>query len=536
MILRTACLTAACILLASAASRADVVIIKIPVGAAPGAGAAVPRLQVVEAGDEAPPLAFAPPAAAPGAPATPGATAPGGPKEVRIYLQGRVQQNGQTVSYYHPKLRDPLNFGRTDVEVRKTATPQQEFARRLQGAVSEKNPDAVLEAGVLALKRGLLREFNTALDKALDLAPDHQAALRLRNFRRQIDQPCTDNPSIEQELRGLVKKSGMSVATSAHFILLHDIPAKTAQGKRNSRAQERLELLEEAYAGFLLFFSAHGIELEIPRDRLKVVCFESKGDFDALSGRLNPGMTSPSGFWDPGHNVCVFHDQTDSLACRELERLHAALKQQADEARRSRTNPIVIQRAKTLELLVEIARDNADASVVSHDAAHQMAASTGLLPRWVEVPRWVHEGLATYFEAPADSPWAGLGAVNEDRLESYRTLENDRTHSNIDFIVADQSFDFARTRGPEVQMDGQAWALTHFLIERRLKELSAFYRILGEMPPHVPLNPSLLTDVFHQVFGQDSSGLDHEWRQYMRSLKTDVERLEEAAPAGRTRT
>ena len=179
--------------------------------------------------------------------------------------------------------------------------------------------------------------------------------------------------------------------------------------------------------------------------------------------------------------------------------------------------------ADTIELLVGISRENLDIEVVSHEATHQMAGNTGLFPREVVVPSWVHEGLATYFETPDDAAWSGIGAVNADRLERYRALENDRVHSNIDFIVGDQIFDTAASIQGTLHGYGQAWALTHFLMERHFKEFMTFYRRIGEMPPDVLISPQVLTDLFNEVFGSNRRGLDGEWRAYMRSLKTDLE-------------
>ena len=71
---------------------------------------------------------------------------------------------------------------------------------------------------------------------------------------------------------------------------------------------------------------------------------------------------------------------------------------------------------------------------------------------------------------------------------------------------------------------GQAWALTHFLVENHFDKLMLFYRQLGEMPPDLVLSPDLLTKMFYDVFGANSrSSLDSDWRKYMRSLKTDKE-------------
>jgi hypothetical protein len=179
---------------------------------------------------------------------------------------------------------------------------------------------------------------------------------------------------------------------------------------------------------------------------------------------------------------------------------------------------------------MDVERENTDITVVSHECTHQMAGNTGLFPRHVDTPSWCHEGLATYFENPRDGTWAGIGAVSGRRIQSYRQLSKaDRVHSNITFIIRDEIFDKARTgRGVEFAY-GQAWALTHFLLENHLKEFVDYYRILGDLPPDVKLNPEVLESVFTRVFGSDLVFLDSEWRQYMNKLKTDIEKLEEDA-------
>jgi hypothetical protein len=48
--------------------------------------------------------------------------------------------------------------------------------------------------------------------------------------------------------------------------------------------------------------------------------------------------------------------------------------------------------------------------------------------------------------------------------------------------------------------------------------------MLGEMPAATPLNPDLLNDLFVKVFGDNLKDLDGEWRTFMRSLQTDLER------------
>jgi hypothetical protein len=208
-----------------------------------------------------------------------------------------------------------------------------------------------------------------------------------------------------------------------------------------------------------------------------------------------------------------------------LQRAAKELQGAADDLIRQKVKGVkdIVRLAESLKLLVVIEQESLDVEVVSHEATHQLAANTGLFPRHVRVPSWVHEGLAAYFESPNDGAWSGIGAVNRERLTYYRALANDREHSNIDFIVGDQIFDYAGSIGATLHGYGQAWALTHFLIERHFDEFIAYYKQLGEMPPDINLSPELLTTLFNRTFGEDRRALDSEWRGYMNQLRTDIE-------------
>jgi hypothetical protein len=321
----------------------------------------------------------------------------------------------------------------------------------------------------------------------------------------------------------------MKIKMSEHFIMLHDTPDKPRENRKKPRAEERLELLEKVYESFLLKFHAEGAGLDIPRERLKVVLFNEHQDYLHFVKTLGPDLASTAGFWDPDTNTSVFYDQGTEEGFQVLKQMSSEFKQLRDEAQRTRAIGAaeIVRTANLFMLLVEVAQENADIKVVSHEATHQMAGNTGLLPRHVRSPDWVHEGLATYFETPSDASWSGIGAVNASRLRWYRELENDTEHSNIDFIVGDQIFKFAASNGATLHGYGQAWALTHFLMERRFKDFMKYYRRLGEMPPDIVFSPEVLTKLFDETFGTDRRRLDAEWRSYMRGLKTEVERIME---------
>jgi hypothetical protein len=349
--------------------------------------------------------------------------------------------------------------------------------------------------------------------------------VRIEGLRAKMAADLGDSSEEEKQLRKYVRDADMRIALSPHFILLHDTPEKVAEGRRKPRAEERLDLLEMVYETFLFTFYARGIELEVPKERLMVVLFNEYDEFRAFTDKLGPEMASAAGFWDSKLNISVFYDHSTKDDLKQLTRVADDLMEQREQAIRSRS-PLAadIRRfADTISLLVEVTKENYDIEVVSHEATHQMAGNTGLLPRDVYVPSWVHEGLATYFEAPDEAVWAGVGAVNNERLDWYRALSGDRVHSNIDFIVGDQIFRYAATHGALLHGYGQAWALTHFLMEKKFDKFMQFYRRLGEMPPDVVLSPEVLTKLFDEVFGKDRALLDAEWRAYMRSLKSDVD-------------
>lgn len=448
--------------------------------------------------------------------------------DTRIVLQGKVVVNpGGTVTYTHTNGTQ-VHFQLGEVEIKRASTAKEQFNRMFNAAKDE--PEALMKAAIWALKKALLTDFHKAVDKVLTINPKHEAALLVVEMRKKLKEPLPENSQTLTTFRSLVKGGeGMRIEKSPHFLLMTDTPEKPAKGKKKNRAQERLALLEKVYESFVLLFHAQDVELDIPRERMMVVLFNNKEDFKNYAENLSPSLASAEGFWSPTTNVSYFFDYGTSEQFEFLKSAMAELKKLEADAKRAR-DPETIRYVKVLDLLMEVERENSDVSVVSHECCHQMAGNTGLFPRHVDNPRWVHEGLATYFEAPSGGTWAGIGAVSTERLVYYRMLlERQKEFSKVDVVVSDALFEKAGNSYTILQGYAQAWALTHFLFEKHLKEFVAYYRMIGEMPPDVQLNPDLLMEIFSRAFGSDHQALDAEWKAYMRTIKTDMEILEGAA-------
>ena len=98
--------------------------------------------------------------------------------DTRIVLQGKVVVNpGGTVSYTHSSGKK-VHFKLGErIEYKKAPTTREEFGKMLGAA--GRNTDAIMKAGVWALKKALLPDFYRAVDKVLDIDPKHEAALKV---------------------------------------------------------------------------------------------------------------------------------------------------------------------------------------------------------------------------------------------------------------------------------------------------------------------------------------------------------------------
>jgi hypothetical protein len=445
-----------------------------------------------------------------------------------ILLQGKATGlPGGNMSLQHPL--GTLYFDIHECKKHEVPTLNRQFQKRLRAGQNNKSAAEVFQAGVWALKHGMLDEYYEAVNECLKVDPKFSEAKRILALREQLHKPLAQRSGEAEEMRRFVHRNEMKFATSDHFALLYDTPDKPDKDARNKkpRHQQRLELLERVYESFLLTFYSRGVDLEVPKQRLQVVLFNNYADYKDFSTRLSAELVSASGFYLPEQNISFFFDHSTSDKFKALNEVATKLKSLGKEAAKNKMygTKDLVRFANTIDLLIQIDRESNDVEVVSHEATHQMASNTGLFPHHVRVPSWVHEGLAAYFESPNDGAWSGIGAVNELRLKYYRALERDREHSNLNFIVGDQIFDYAASLGATLHGYGQAWALTHFLVEKHFDELMRFYKALGELPPDISFTPEVLNPLFDREFGSDRSLLDQEWRSYMRSLKTDVEEV-----------
>jgi hypothetical protein len=438
-------------------------------------------------------------------------------------LQGQVTVHpGRTVTMRHPRFGD-LFFDLTNIRYWKVPTTGALASRKLNEAKRSGNVSLCLDAARWALHNGQLAIFYQAAAEAWRLDPNHPTVVRLVAMKKKIDAPIPPSDDLEKEIRLYIKNDErMKVVHSKHFLLLHDTSPDKDPYSKKTRVEERVALLETVYESFLMKFCLEGYSLQVPEKRLKVALFSDRADFLTSSEK---DLDFAAGFYTKKDDISVFYDQGTNDLHKVLEALSNVLQEKKQYAIKNRTPNAkdTVRMADTLRVLTLVARENADIEVVSHEATHHMAAATGLFPNKSPVTTWAHEGLATYFESPGEAAWSGIGTVNEDRLDRYRELAADREHCNIRFIISDRIFSKAGTLDALLHGYGQAWALTHFLMNHHFDRLIKYYQLVAAVESEDRLESDEYEHLFAEAFGDDLDSLEAEWRKYMRGLKTDLE-------------
>ncbi|XZE22314.1 DUF1570 domain-containing protein [Pirellulaceae bacterium SH449] len=444
-----------------------------------------------------------------------------------IILEGKTRVVSPTILEFTYPGYSSITFHPRSARAIKAPTRREEFRKAYNAATHTQQVEAFLEAAKFALQHGLLKEFYQCCSDAYKIAPENPTLIRLAEARRRIKAPLASHAETERQFRETTGKQAMHAAVSHHYIMLHDLGSATQPN--NARAEKRLKLLEQVYESYFLKFAFDGIVLDPPKEHLMIMLFAEEKTYLRYATSLDPDLQSASGFWSTKDNVGVFYDQGTTEEMKQLFQLSEELNQAKLKARGTSSSRSTAQTANSLDLILRIAREEADIEVVSHEAIHQLAGNTGLMPRNTVGLRWAHEGLASYFESPAAAGLSGVGTVNETRLMGYKKIARMPQLVPLELLVSDLLFDAAQTDNAVLDAYGYAWALTHFLMERHFEKLVDYYRKCSELQADEQgmIERQTLVKLFTDSFG-DLRPLESEFHRYMSTLKTDIQRMIEA--------
>ncbi len=408
----------------------------------------------------------------------------------------------------------PRRFDRRDfLAVEPGDDPARDWPARRDSATRDGRIEALFAASWWAMENGLTDEAVALLRSSRPLAASsgHAPSLRALAMLDELEAPCPDRPDLASIVARL-RPARFAEARGAHVVLLY-------QGDE-AEARRRLDVLERVVATFALGFSAQGVQVSAPRQKLVSVWFADRVDYASFLRRSDAApFADTQGFYHPTSRVVFAHDTRSSEGHRG--RLRAIANRRKDGAPAAEVD--------RLALLLDLDWRGTDLGIAAHETVHQLTVASGLARRPEEFPSWLHEGLAAQFEVVRGGRWAGVGRVNDLRMPDWRGIH---PAPRLAPLLSDEGF----ARGYRRDSYAEAWALVFFLRKARPVEFLGYLdRLRNPGLEAVPAHDRALL-AFRAAFGDDLPGLERDWRRFLADLRTPLEsgRPRAAETAGST--
>jgi hypothetical protein len=280
-----------------------------------------------------------------------------------------------------------------------------------------------------------------------------------------------------------------SIHTTAHYVIAY----------RTSKAYAQWcgALYERLYSSFYNYWERRGLKLTKPEQPLVAVVFESQDAYVAHArADLGDAAGSVPGYYNLQSNRVLLYDLT----------------------RTARGGGRAGTMAQINAVLARPEAANMVANII-HEATHQIAFNAGLHQRLADIPKWLCEGLATYFETPdlaSSKGWRTIGAINRPRLQQFRQYLKKRPADSLTTLIADDRR--FNDIGAALDAYAEAWSLNYFLINRYPEQYSEYLKALAAKGPLLTDTPEERLADFRKAFGDDLDALDREFQQQLRRL------------------
>ena len=276
--------------------------------------------------------------------------------------------------------------------------------------------------------------------------------------------------------------AGFRDYTTQHYVVCYD----------TSRAYARWvsSLLERLHKAFTNYWEKEGLELREPEFPLPIIVFADPRTYDQASRDDLPGGTGVLnmtgggivGYYSLRSNRVNMFDLTGAEAVRGEANRRGSLREISQMLSQPAAVPLV--------------------ATIVHEATHQIAFNCGLQTRYADIPLWLCEGMAVYFEAPDLSStrgWRGIGKVNYARLDRFQeNLPNWSDDSLQNLLASDRRF-----RDPQTAVDAyaDAWALNYYLIKYEAEAYADYLTALSKKRPLMQDDPATRLTEFRRHFG-----------------------------------
>ena len=260
-------------------------------------------------------------------------------------------------------------------------------------------------------------------------------------------------------------------------------------------------LYERLYRGFNTYWKQRKIELHDPEFPMVVLIFGDQTDYRNYASQDLGG--------DPGGIVAYYQMLTNRVVLFDITGVEAAT-----------SNQQRIRNADQINRLLSQPSAGAMVATIVHEATHQIAYNAGMQQRLADIPMWLNEGLAMFFETPdlrSRTGWRGIGAINPIRLPRFKQLLVTRRPDSLHQMLTNDD----RFRNSDTALDAYAesWAMVYFLTKVYREEFADYLRELSEASPLVDGDSESRVELFKKHFGEDLNAFDQKFIRLMSRLK-----------------
>ncbi len=287
--------------------------------------------------------------------------------------------------------------------------------------------------------------------------------------------------------------AGFATHDTAHYLICYNTSKAYAQWCG--------ALYERLYRAFFTYWTQRGFPLRDSEAPLVAIVFADRPTYVRYATQdLGEGAEAVIGYYNMRSNRVVMYDLTGVEG--------------APSRGDFTTSAAHINRI--------LARPQAERTVATiiHEATHQIAFNCGFHERYADIPLWVSEGVAVYFETPdleSSKGWRRIGGVNRERLQQFRRYLRTRPADSLTTLIANSK----RLRNTQTAPDAyaEAWALNYYLLRRRSEEYRDYLQTLAQKKPLMNDSDQDRLAAFQAAFGSDLESLDRDFLAYMRDVR-----------------
>ena len=314
------------------------------------------------------------------------------------------------------------------------------------------------------------------------MLPDGQLGFsRASAFTDEPFRPATADEMLKDLQDGPF--SGFKVRTTAHYLVFYQ--------STEAFAAASADLLEKLYKNLLETLRKRGVPVHEAEFPLVAVIFHTERDFRAHQ-KVDPEVQA---YYE------IFSNRIYSYQTSE----------------RDQNSPEVAALLKP--------------QTVAHEGTHQILQNIGVQPRLASWPIWLVEGLAEYCSPPTmtkkGAAWGGLGLINPMHMATIRDLEDPLSlqaqgtkRARVGREPGMPLVEYLVTRTELSPTDyALAWALTHYLAQKRVNDFLSYLKLMSRMPPLEQRTPQDQLTSFRLAFGSDLAKMDKAVASYLAKLK-----------------